>query len=458
MALLFRVADRGSCALFYLVVALAPLPLGSTEPAMVAIWCVVLGATVILASVLEIRTPQLVFIGLAAVLALMYGVVLHEQLSVHPWFASPHPIWKETAETLQVPIEPSVSIARNQSLFAIGAPLAALLSFLSGLLVGANRRRAHQLLNVMAWSGVAYAIYGVAFALVDPATGIFRVRPIPLTSTFVNRNTAAVYFGACSVIWLLLVCERIRQRVLDERSNRERINHQQLWLVQFVLLLTMMVICLLATFMTGSRAGVSVSLLGFVVAVVAFFYHDLAGRRGVFIAVGAGCGLALLTLYFLAGNVVARFFEAGVIDHNRLSLYRSTLRMIADRPWFGTGLGTFASAFPAYRSDDISMYGVYDRAHSTLLELAAEAGLPLASIVVIGWMIAFGVLAHGVRTRRRYRIIPAAALSVGLLAALHSLVDFSLQIPGFAIVVLGLLGVGVAQSFSSQETLVLSKG
>ena len=460
MALLFRAADRGSCALFYLVVALAPLPPDSTEPAMVAIWCVVLGATVILASVLEIRKPQLVLIGLAAVLALMYGVVLHEQLSVHPWFASPHPIWKETAELLQIPIEPSVSIARNQPLSAIGAPLAALLSFLSGLLVGANRSRAHQLLSVIAWSGVAYAIYGVAFALVDPATGIFRVRPIPLTSTFVNRNTAAVYFGACSVIWLLLACERMRQRVLDERSNRDstRIDREQLWLAQFLLLLTMMVICLLATFMTGSRAGVSVSLLGFVVAVVGFLYRDLVGRRGVFIAVGAGCGLALVTLYFLAGNVVARFFRDGLSDHTRLSLYRSTLRMILDHPWFGTGLGTFTSAFPAYRSDDISMFGVYDRPHSTLLELAAEAGLPLASIVVIGWMIAFGVLAHGVRTRRRDRIIPAAALSVGLLAVFHSLVDFSLQIPGFAIVVFGLLGAGVAQSFSSPESLVISKG
>jgi hypothetical protein len=72
--------------------------------------------------------------------------------------------------------------------------------------------------------------------------------------------------------------------------------------------------------------------------------------------------------------------------------------------------------------------------------------------------IGLGVLAHGVRTRRRDRIIPAAALSVGLLAALHSLVDFSLQIPGFAIVVFGLLGVGVAQSFSSPESLVISKG
>lgn len=436
------------------MVALAPLPRGSSEPATVAIWCIVLGVTVILASALEIRTPQLVFIGLAAVLALMYGVVLHEQLSVHPWFASPHPVWKETAELLQIPIEPSVSIVRNQPLFAIGAPLAALLSFLSGLLVGANRIRARRLLHVIAWSGVAYAIYGLAIALVDPATGIFRVRPIPLTSTFVNRNTAAVYFGACSVIWLLLVCEQI----LNERSNRDvsRINHQQLWLAQFVSLLTMMVICLLATFMTVSRAGVSVSLLGFVVAVVGFLYRDLVGRRGVFIAVGAGCGLALLTLYFLAGNVVARFYE-DVIDHTRLSVYRSTLRMIADRPWFGTGLGTFASAFPAYRSDDISMHGIFDRAHSTLLELAAEAGLPLASIVVIGWMIAFGVLAHGVRTRRRDRIIPAAALSVGLLAALHSLVDFSLQIPGFAIVLSGLLGAGIAQSWSKSDTYAISK-
>jgi O-antigen ligase len=441
--------------LFYLVVALAPLPLGSTEPAIVAIWCVVLGATVILASVLEIRPPQLVFIGLAAVLALMYGVVLHEQLSVHPWFASPHPIWKETAELLQIPIEPSVSIARNQPLFAIGAPLAALLSFLSGLLVGANRRRARQLLKVMAWSGVAYAIYGIAIALVDPATGIFRVRPIPLTSTLVNRNTAAVYFGACSTIWLLLVCEQL----LDKRSNREMtwINHQQLWLAQFVLLLTMMVICLLATFMTGSRAGVSVSLLGFVVAVVGFLYRDLVGRRRVFIAVSAGCGLALLTLYVLAGNVVARFYQEGLIDPIRVSLSRSTLRMIADHPWFGTGLGTFASAFPAYRSDDISMWGIWE-ANSTALELAAEAGLPLASMVVIGWMIAFGVLAHGVRTRRRDRIIPAAALSVGLLAALHALVNFSLEVPGLAIVVFGLLGAGIAQSLLRSDTYALSKG
>ena len=457
---LFSARQIAACTLFYAVIALAPLPVSSIEPETVAIWCVFLGVAVMLASLREIGKPEPVFIGLAAGLAATYGIVLHEQLSVHPWLASPHPIWKETAALLQKPIEPSVSIARNQPWFAIGAPLAGLLSFLCGLMVGTNRNHARGLLKLIAWSGAAYAIYGIALALFDPASATFRARPMPLTSTFVNRNTAAVYFGACSAIWLLLVCEQIRRRGLDERSNDHLTvsDHQPLWLAHLILLLTMTVICLLATFMTASRAGVSLSLLAFVVAMLGFLYRDLVGRRRVVVAVGAGCALSLLTLYFLAGNVVARFYESGLIDHTRLSLYRSTVRMILDHPWFGTGLGSFASAFPAYRSDDISMYGIYDRAHSTLLELAAEAGLPLASIVVIGWMIAFGALAHGVGTRRRDRIIPAAALSVGLLAALHSMVDFSLQIPGFAIVVFGLLGAGIAQSWSRSDIYALSRG
>ena len=203
MVLPVRVIDHTASALLYLVLVIAPLPLGSTEPATVAVWCAVLGVAVVLASLLELRTPQLVFIGLAAVLAAAYGLVLHEQLAAHPWFASPHPIWKETSEMLGEPIAPSVSIVRNQPLFAVGAPLAGLLSFLSGLMLGANRRRAHQILMIIACSGVAYAIYGIALALVDPTTMAWRVGPIPLTSTFSTEirpqiiSAPARRYGCC---------------------------------------------------------------------------------------------------------------------------------------------------------------------------------------------------------------------------------------------------------------------
>src|SRR5437868_11079810 len=153
MAFLFRLVEGGAATLFYLVVALAPLPLGSAEPETVAIWCVVLGVAVILASLLGLGRAQLIFIGLVSLLGAAYGIVLHEQLSVHPWFASHDPIWKEAAELLGMPIEPSVSIAKNQPMSAMGAPLAAMLSFLCGLMVCANRLRAHQLVKIIAWSG-----------------------------------------------------------------------------------------------------------------------------------------------------------------------------------------------------------------------------------------------------------------------------------------------------------------
>ena len=95
------------------------------------------------------------------------------------------------------------------------------------------------------------------------------------------------------------------------------------------------------------------------------------------------------------------------------------------------------------------MWGVYDRAHSTPLELAADLGLPLAGLIVLAWLIVLGVLIWGVRTRRRELIVPVGALAVAILGLAHSAIDFSLQIPGYAIVVFALVGAGLAQSFSS---------
>ena len=123
------------------------------------------------------------------------------------------------------------------------------------------------------------------------------------------------------------------------------------------------------------------------------------------------------------------------------------VRMIDDHPWLGTGQGTFAYAFPAYRSPNVSLWGVWDLAHNTLLEIAADMGVPLAALVVAAWLAVFVVLVRGAFVRRGGLAVPVAGLAVAILAVLHSLIDFSLQIPGFAIVALCLVGAGLAQSF-----------
>jgi hypothetical protein len=480
-----------SAAILFFAVAVAPLPFGSIDATAIAFWCVWLGLTAIATSASRIRPQHLPLIAVAAVVSLGYALVLHEQLATHPWFASPHPLWRQAGEVLGSPVAASASIARNQPFFALGAPLADMLAASSSFVLCIDRDRARQLLWVLAWSGAAYAFYGIVSYLIDPNFVLWREKVAyreVLTSTFINRNTAAVYFGACSVLWLLLLLQQFRRQrpatgaqqtegQTKLSSSRRSSNGQSsngyssdgCSLVTFpagkasayaftsrlhasaIVASIMLLACLTAVLMTNSRAGIVLSLLAMVIAFIALFYRDLPGFLGAAAALAASGLLIVVILQVFGGNVSGRFELQGLSDQGRLEVYRSTLKMIADHPWFGTGLGTFAFSFPAYRSPDVSMWGIWDRAHSTPLELAAELGVPLAALIVLAWIFVLAMLLYGLTHRQRDRILPVAAFAVAVLALLHSSIDFSLQIPGYAIPLFALVGAGLAQSFPSAK-------
>jgi O-antigen ligase len=182
-----------------------------------------------------------------------------------------------------------------------------------------------------------------------------------------------------------------------------------------------------------------------------FFGRDMPRRMGFVVALLACAEVSLLVLLLLGGNVTNRLDLQGLSDEGRLSAYRSTLRIISDNPWFGTGLGTFVNAFPAYRNNDISISGLWDRAHSTPLELASDMGILLALVVALAWITALIVLTFPLRRSRRAMKLPLSALAVSLIALLHSSIDFSLQIAGYSIVVFALLGLGLSQAVASRD-------
>ena len=62
------------------------------------------------------------------------------------------------------------------------------------------------------------------------------------------------------------------------------------------------------------------------------------------------------------------------------------------------------------------------------------------------------LMLRGAVTRRRDEIVPLMGASVLVLGLVHSSIDFSLQIPGFAIVAMSLIGLGLAQSISSASS------
>lgn len=442
--------------LLFFVVAAAPFPFGSTSKSAIAFWCIPLSVAVVLLSLRGLRREILLLVAGLFLIVAGYGFVLHEQLSDHPWIAPFHPIWSKASDLLGTPLAPSASITKNLPFFAIGATLANILSLLLGMVIGSQRDRARQIMMAIAYSGVIYAVYGIASFLIEPTMLLWREKTAyigSLTGTFVNRNSAAAYFGSCAVIWLLLLVETVRRKIPERRLVWSQLARQVAGLSprDYLPAFGAFLSCLVAMFLTTSRAGVGLSLLAMIVSFTVLRRKDLPPRIGVFTSLGAGVVVSLGLLQLFGGRVSSRFDSQGLVDEGRIEAWKSAMRIIADYPWFGTGLGTFVWSFPPYRSAEISMRGIWDAAHSTPLELASEVGLPLTGLVGFGWLMMFAILARGSLVRRRGAIVPLAALAISSLALLHSCIDFTLQVPGYSIPFFALFGAGLAQSFRSRR-------
>lgn len=118
----------------------------------------------------------------------------------------------------------------------------------------------------------------------------------------------------------------------------------------------------------------------------------------------------------------------------RVPIWQDTLRIVRDFPVTGTGWNTYGIAMLAYQTGRPGLHVV--EAHSEYLQIAAEGGL------LVGLPILFAVFAFIRLVRSRFqeaaddlRIYWLRVGAVaGLLAlAVQSLVDFSLQMPGNAV-------------------------
>jgi len=438
------------------VVALA-LPFGSNDLGVIAVWCGALGVAAVLATPAIGRTEAGLTVAIVAVAAVV-GWVVVEQSQPGTWLArvSPAPIWSEASALLKVDIPPAAAVAVNQPYFSAGPFIADVLALTVAFVLCSQRVVAERLLRLVAWCGAAYAVYGVLALAVTPGMVLWREKTqyaSVLTSTFMNRNTAALYFGSCSILWLLLACRRLRHDCAGRPMTAARLRELLLVRPSRSLLTdaTMTLLTTAAMFMTGSRGGALVSLAAMGLAFLCYFRREFVGAKRWLAAMGAVAAMAVLLLEIMGEGVSARFDLQGLSDEGRLDIYQATLAIIRDHPWSGAGLGTFAWIAPAYRPANISIWGTWDRAHSTPLETISDLGVPAAALIFLGWVVTFIVLTRGVARARSDAIFPIAGLCVALAAVLHSTIDFSLQTPGFAIPAMSLIGMGLARSLGGAK-------
>jgi O-antigen ligase len=424
---------------------LAPLPFGSTDAVVVCVESIALGFALGLAKA-DARQPVAWWL-IAFLLAIpcTYLIVIAFQLNLAGWGRSHiFPVWDHAGALLGNSLDGVPAVAKGQQYWALLNPLVSLLAITSSYLLCWDRDRAHRLLLVIGIAGLFYAAIGMLFFLFFPDLVLWRKKTGHigyLTATFLNRNTAAVYFGGCGLVWLLLGLQRIKA-YLPGRDLRALPSFFHVVPRRAFYPMGAMVFCIQAMLFTGSRAGILLGLFSCGASLVALRWHKVT--KGALLTFVLAFALVAVLLVQTVG--VDRFRQEGLSDYSRLATYRATIEMISQRPLFGWGLGTFAWAYPPNRSPDASIIGVWDRAHNSWLELAAEGGLPLATLVGTFWLYICYRLARGTAERRRDRYIPAAAFGFVALGICHSLIDFSIQIPGFAIVLSAVAGAGLAQS------------
>lgn len=452
------VFEKLSRFLLYLAVLLAPLPFGSVSPQAICLQVALLGTCIIL-SALQPKLPSHSFtiIFLLAGFAGIWTGAAYLQTSA--WFHSgiENPIWLEAGRALNEALPANISVVRDLPVAALGASFAAMLALGGAFALSHNYRHAQRLLGWIALTGFGYAVFGVVSFILDPASTFGLPKEAyrtVLTSTFVNRNTAAVYFGCCSVIWLLIIFQALQARSPNRLTFRALFHHL-IFRPRFRLLCCVFayLMCVVSMVMTGSRAGSVFSLLGNAFFVAMYFARSLSNRTSLALFVAGALVWFTIVIQILGAGVAERFDAEGFSDVARLNSYRSTLRAITQAPLLGTGLGTFEWAFPSYRGEELSVRGRWERAHSTPLEIAAEMGLPICILVLLVWGGITYLFGRAVYLNSRKAALPAAAASIFLIASLHSVIDFSLQTSGFAVVIFAALGAGLAQSVKNSATL-----
>lgn len=202
---------------------------------------------------------------------------------------------------------------------------------------------------------------------------------------------------------------------------------------------SLMAASLVLSLSRGGTIALLVELL-FLTAVLTYRTRQRSAAWGV-----GALGVALIALVAWLGSsqVMERF--ASFQDWMRLAIARDSLRMFSDHWLYGTGLATFPTVYPAYRSFSTDLF--VNQAHNDILQLMVETGLP--GLLLVTWFLVLvyrQALAKAQGWMTSWKGAGALAALTGVTGILvHSALDFNLRIPANALFFCVLCGVAAAR-------------
>ncbi len=220
-----------------------------------------------------------------------------------------------------------------------------------------NRRIADNAIKIIVFSSIPTSVYGIITFFtadshpewIDPLfSGSITARA---TSTFGNPNIYAVFLLVATVFSVTFTFDKSKRNHIAYYASASLINLSALVL----------------TWTRGAWIAIVLTTLGFIV---------IRSRRTPKLLL---LPIALLPvgMLLIPKSIIERFlsaFNSGDSSvSSRLSIWRSSLRIIADRPLIGTGVGdaAFSEEFLKYAEDSVTA----PHSHNLFLEIGCELGI-----------------------------------------------------------------------------------
>jgi O-antigen ligase len=278
-------------------------------------------------------------------------------------------------------------------------------AFVLGSQLLRNRSARKLFLELLLWSLTALAVIAMLQFYSTPVR-VFGIFPAPdgVTGTFLSSNqfAALMEFAAPIALWYML----------DRNPATGGLCYAMI---------------LAATITAASRAGVVLVCAELMV----FLGMVLVARRRearVILSLFAGLALLVSVAATIAGTdkIRARFRDRNPYAVRR-ELFDSTLKLIAERPWSGSGMGTWRAVYPRTATFDMAVLA--NEAHNDWAQWTSDGGIPflllMAALVI--WIAKPAV---------------QSIWGLGVLSVMaHSCVDYPIREPALSFLWFALAGV-----------------
>jgi O-antigen ligase len=459
-ASLLLFAERLMLVAFLALLVWAPLPLGSNRTWAMGALAVCMGGVLLLSwLVVTLRGQSPVQRCLGAWMPLSALTALATLVAAQAWVGLPGMAGQGVG-----------SVDPYHTRYFLVCTLTYLAAFVLVLLLVNSEQRAKYFVFTLIGAALMQALLAIVLLSTQASYTLFFEsinHGSQATGTYINRNHLAcyLYLGlSLGVGWIL-------GSLTGASSQESQAKARLVALLKFLLsgrmaLRLLLVVMVIALVLTRSRMGNGAFLAGLLAVAVMVWWRLPALRRVVTVVV---VSLLLVDVIIVGQWVglerVVQRMEATAMSEGdrrdeetveaRLQPARHTVPMIAQRPWFGYGGGTYNTAFPPFKSGDMLLHLLYfDHAHNDYAEIAADVGL-VGALLLAAVALSTSVRVWTLATLRNTSATRAAAYGVWMAlccVAIHSWVDFNLQIPANALTFTAILALAWAAPWQRQRT------